>query len=147
MTKKYIDWDKSHIYAYENDYNSLYEYLNQGLEVNVKSKNLTSIGGYVNFFKFDKNKKNFFNGVTPLYLAAMKKNNKCVKLLMERGADPYIKSNSKNEPKSFYNCFEIALLFSNFKGYYIMKKYKKKKNLLLNNDNLIKNNKESDNLI
>ena len=53
MTKKYTDWDKSHIYAYENDYNSLYEYLNQGLEVNVKSKNLTSIGGYVNFFKFE----------------------------------------------------------------------------------------------
>ena len=130
--KDYNGWNKLHIYAFKNNYKDLYEALNAGANPNVKSEKLVSYGRYVSFFKYKKMEKNYFVNITPLQLAAEKGHHKCVKLLMERGADPMIKSHSVYSPNSKINSFGIAKLFSKFKSYYIMKTTKPKLNTLLN---------------
>ena len=114
------EWETIHKMAFFNDYSGLLEELNSGIDVNLR----------MNDFPSKENKHiRYWNNMTPLYLASYKGNNKCVKLLMERGADPNIKATNLYY-KNNITPNNVALTFLNFRTYYLLKKKYKKTGLL-----------------
>jgi len=112
----YDNWFTIHAAAFKGNYNILLDELNNGVCVNSIMYDV----------KFEYNKIlnlqviEWLNNVTPLYLAALMGNSRCVKLLMARGADPKIITYNTFSKKS-YNAFSIALWNFNFNCYRLMK--------------------------
>jgi ankyrin repeat protein len=131
MTKFTVDninsegWETIHKAAYCGDYNILIEELNNNIDVNLIANN------FISLYKpdFSKSHSIYFDNVTPLYLAAQKGHSKCVKLLINRGADPTILTNN-TYLNSSCTAFSVAWWCSNYKAYKIMKKGSKKEGLL-----------------
>jgi hypothetical protein len=133
MTRYRVDninsegWETIHKAAYCGNYDLLLEELNNGINVNLLSNNFISL--YKPDFK--KPRKIYFDNITPLYLAAQKGQNKCVQLLIDRGADPAILAKN-TYMKCSCSALSVALWCLHYKSYKIMKKGSKKDGLLVN---------------
>ena len=114
-------WERIHKAAFCGDYNILLEELDNGVSPNLRANNLTSIYRPMFYPLLQKKREIYFDNMTPLYLAAQNCRMNCVKLLMERGANPRIKNLNKH-----FNTFEDALGISFWLGkigpYLIMKR-------------------------
>ena len=102
--------------------------LNCGVNPNHSEKNLLSLGAFTSNWNplfFNKKTKVYFENITPIYLAAQEGHIKCVKLLMERGANPKILAkNTFYKNTKGVSSTEIACLFCNYKCYKtMMRKY------------------------
>ena len=113
-------WDTIHKAAYIGNYDVLLEELNNGISANhissvLHSKYVPMCGKKFNIY---------FSNMYPLYIAAQRGHKRCVKLLLNRGADPMLIS--KNE---YFNteCNALSVVWSknNFKCYRLMKNFKK----------------------
>lgn len=126
-------WDKIHCAAYIGNTDLLVDELNAGKNVNAYSEKMTSVGGFEGRWnlRYNKEKIIYWKYVTPLYLAAQMGHKDCVKILMERGADPNIKAYNTNVNESF-SISGTASTYNNFKSLYIIKKTKVKTSLLSN---------------
>jgi ankyrin repeat protein len=129
--KRYDGWPPIHIAAYEGDYEKLVNELNRGVDVNTVADNLKSRGAFSGKFnwRWDTKLITYFNNVTPLYTASSSGNEKCVKILMERGADPTIKAINTN-CNSSATSYSVAMICNNFKSARAIKKVKPKVSLL-----------------
>ena len=117
-------WEKVHKAAYYNDYDTLLEELNNGICINSVANNFISLYEPIIW----KNRKIYFNNMTPLYIAAQKGHTKCVKLLVERGANPTILAKNTHT-NSECSALTISLYWGHLYSYWIMKNSIKNKNL------------------
>jgi len=115
-------WDTIHKAAYCGNYDILLEELNSGISANHVSNALKSKCKQSLSKDFDV----YFSNISPLYMAAQKGHTKCIKLLIERGADPYMLA--KNEYfNSKCNAFEVAFWCDKFLTYRLMKRMTRNK--------------------
>ena len=117
-------WDTIHKAAYCGDYDVLLEELNNGVSANYTSKKLHSIY----YPPFGKKIEVYFSNVYPLYLAAQKGHQKCIKLLMDRGADPTILA-TNTEFNTTCDAYSVALWEGKLSTYRLLKSKHKKNNL------------------
>ena len=117
-------WKNVHKAAYYNDYDTLLEELNNGECVNSAVNNFISLYEIV----FCKKRKICFENMTPLYIAAQKGHTKCVKLLIDRGADPTLLAKNTYS-NSECSALSVALCYGKFYSYWIMKNSCKNKKL------------------
>lgn len=115
-------WSLIHKAAYCDRDDILRQEMDNGISANHISNSFKS--KYIPFI----GKKNdvYFNNMYPLYLAAQRGNIRCVKLLLDRGADPKIKIYNKSR-NVYSDSLEIAFIKNNFKCYYLIKNYNKNK--------------------
>ena len=125
-------WKNVHKAAYYNDYDTLLEELNNGECVNSMTNNF--ISRYEPVFR--KNRKIYFDNMTPLYIAAQRGHTKCVKLLVDRGADPTIMAKN-TYCNTTCSALAMSLYCGNIYSYWIMRNSRKKK--LLNETGLLVN--------
>ena len=132
----YEGWEKIHIAAYHGNYELLLNELNRGISVNLVSDAFSSRGGYCGKFqwRYKKDLKIIWKNMTPLYVACQKGHLRCVKLLMERGADPSIKAFNTNANEAF-SSFLTAISWNRFKCAYAVLYTKPKNNILLFSNN------------
>ena len=117
-------WGRIHKAAFCGDYNILLEELDYGVSANLRADNFTSI--YYPMFHniFHKKFEIYFDNMTPLYLAAQNGHIQCVKLLMERGANPRIKNINKHFNSS-QDALGASLGFGKIGAYRAMKRSSK----------------------
>ena len=125
-TKCDDEWERIHLAAFYNNSTILLEELNSGTDPDLSMSEFKTKGLSKDFFS--KKLIVYWNNMTPLYLAAYRGNVSCVKILMERGADPKI-----NVYNTYYKNNETALsvayTFMNFRCIRLMRK-KHKRGLL-----------------
>ena len=118
------DWSEIHKAAYFGNLENLISELNAGIDPNYSEKKLLSLGAFTsewNPLSFNKRIKVYFENVTPLYLAAQKGHIKCVKVLMERGANPkIIAKNTFYKNAKGVTPKQIAIWFCNYRCYKTM---------------------------
>lgn len=140
MKKKYIEditfssWPLIHKAAYCGNYDVILNELDNGTTPNYIVNNFES----KKIFYFKKPITIYFDMMSPLYLAAFRGHYRCVKLLIDKGADPLIETLNKYENKSF-NALQVSNLNFNYRVYRYIKKSIKIKNekyttTLINND-------------
>jgi ankyrin repeat protein len=124
-------WSPLHLAAYHGDVEQLRELLNTGIDPNTAPEIFKSQSSYpVRNRLFSKMREETFSSVTPLYAAAQEGNLECVKLLLERGADPFIKATSQMNQRGA-SALHIAGLGGHLRTYWKMKNFKPKSNVLL----------------
>ena len=103
-----------HYAAYNGYYEMLLKELNNGINVDCVTNECISFNIYNNNIIY-------FSNVTPLYLSAQRGHTKCVKLLMERGANP---KNIVCKPHTNYKItpLDVAIIYCNLCCYILMKK-------------------------
>ena len=129
MTSLNSYWEPIHTAAYFNNYDSLREELDSGISPNLIMNNFKTWGPSKDYYT--KKIIVHWNNMTPLYIACYRGNDKCVKLLMERGADPNISAYNIYH-KITISPLNVALTFLKFKCATLLKKKYKKDSLLRN---------------
>ena len=130
---KYIDditfssWPLIHKAAYCGNYNVIITELDNGISPNHLINDLESL----KLFYFTNPIVIYFDMISPLYLAAFRGHYKCVKLLIDRGADPFIKTLNKYYNKSC-TPLKVSWTQNNFRSYKYIKQSLKQKKITYN---------------
>ena len=126
MTPKTVDeitfpsWEPIHKAAYCGNYDMLLSELDNGICANHLVNNFES----KHAARCKRNLTIYFDNMSPLYLAAQQGHYKCVRLLLDRGADPDVKCRNRYS-NSECVATDVSFWRGNLKCYRLIRTYKR----------------------